>query len=144
MFNLISTGLLGSTVALLLGSLALPSSFNDSLNDDKRCKQKIKIVYNKSGEISSEYSYKQPPDDGIASLSTFGWRPTVTIYRDDDCDAGGPGSENCSIGGCMGTPSSCSVGGCDGDGEYACCSCGGFFEETDCSCVGNDQEEEPG
>ena len=51
------------------------------------------------------------------------------------CDAGGPESNSCSIGGCSGIPHSCSVSGCDG--EYsACCGCAYSPEgQACCLCV---------
>jgi hypothetical protein len=39
-----------------------------------------------------------------------------------DCQAGGRGSLECSIGGCSGSPSSCSVT-CNGGNWYSCCNC---------------------
>jgi hypothetical protein len=68
-------------------------------------------------------------DGGSCSTSGPTSSPSSTLLQgpfcDGQCDAGGPGSTHCSIGGCSGAPSECSV--CCTFTHYACCKCWGLL-----------------
>ncbi len=118
---------------ILASDVGLAATLNpDDGSEDEGC---TAVVWTTDGEqevsldeVSLAYSAS---GKGYFDHRAFASGYTLT---DISCQAGGPGSSSCSIGGCtFSNPSSCSVGGCQGN-NYACCNCGGFFSSTSCLC----------